>query len=152
MQKGSTDRFAVSRRVRVLISVAVTVVVLLLVVPGLLNSYVDWSWFGEVGFRNVWITVLLSMVTIFVAVAVLVGGSALLAMALAYRTRLIFVPTKRDNDPIAQYRTLAMRRPRLLSWGVASALAVLRGLAGQGSWVTAQLFLHGEPFGVTDPE
>ncbi|ART71383.1 membrane protein [Mycobacterium dioxanotrophicus] len=152
MQNGSADRFAVSRRVRVLIGSAVTAVVLLLVVSGPLNSYVDWLWFGEVGFRNVWITVLLTRVAIFIAVALLVGGSVLLAMALAYRTRLIFVPTKRDNDPIAHYRTLAMRRPRLLSWGVASAVAALCGLVGQGNWVTVQLFLHGEPFGITDPE
>ncbi|WP_018601269.1 UPF0182 family protein [Mycobacterium sp. 155] len=152
MQNGPTDRPAVSNRARILISAAVAVVVLLLVVPRLLNSYVDWLWFGEVGFRNVWITVLLTRVALFVAVTLLVGGSVLLAMTLAYRTRLIFAPTQRDNDPATLYRALAMRRPRLLSWGVASAIAALCGLVGQTSWVTAQLFLHGEPFGIADPE
>ncbi|OKH83945.1 hypothetical protein EB73_39405 [Mycobacterium sp. SWH-M3] len=152
MQQGSTNRFSASRRARALIIAAVTVVVLLLVVPGLLNSYVDWLWFGEVGFRRVWATVLLTRAAVFGAVALLVGGSLLAAMMLAYRTRLVFVPAKRDNDPLAQYRTLAMRRPRLLSCGIAASIAALCGLVGQTSWSTVQLFLHGAQFGTTDPE
>jgi uncharacterized membrane protein (UPF0182 family) len=152
MQTRSTDRIPVSKGARALIIAIVAVVVLLLVVPGLLNSYVDWLWFGEVGFRPVWVTVLLTRVAIFVAVALLVGGSVLLAMTLAYLTRLVFVPAKCDNDPLAQYRTLAMHRPRLLSCGIAAAIAALCGLIGQTSWATVQLFLHGEPFGTADPE
>ena len=131
---------------------AVGLIVLLLVGPRLVDAYVDWLWFGEVGFRSVWVTVLLTRVAIFVAVAVVVGGTVLLALMLAYRSRPVFVPGARPNDPIAPYRTQVMRRPRLFGWGVAVAVGVLCGLIAQSNWVTVQLFLHGGSFGIVDPE
>jgi Uncharacterised protein family (UPF0182) len=57
----------------VLLLAAVGLIALLLVGPRLVDAYVNWLWFGEVGFRSVWVTVLLTRVAIFVAVA-LVGG------------------------------------------------------------------------------
>jgi hypothetical protein len=51
---------------------------------------------------------------------------------LAYRSRPVFVPAARPNDPIAPYRTQVMRRSRLFGWwGVAVALGVLCGLIAQ---------------------
>jgi uncharacterized protein len=47
---------------------------------------------------------------------------------LAYRSRPVFVPAARPNDPIAPYRTQVMRRSRLFGWGVAVAVGVLCGL------------------------
>ncbi len=87
--------------------------------------------FGEVGFRSVWVTVLLTRVAIFVAVALVVGGTVFLALMLAYRSRPVFVPAARPNDPIAPYRTQVMRRSRLFGWGVAVAVGVLCGLIAQ---------------------
>src|SRR5258705_4809581 len=60
-----------SRRARVLLLASVGLIALLLV--GLVDAYVNWLWFGEVGFRSVWVTVLLTRVAIFVAVALVVG-------------------------------------------------------------------------------
>ena len=140
------------RRARVLLMVAVGLIALLLVGPRLVDAYVDWLWFGEVGFRSVWVTVLLTRVAIFVAVALVVGGTVLLALMLAYRSRPVFVPAARSNDPIAPYRTQVMRRPRLFGWSVAVAVGVLCGLIAQSNWVTVQLFLHGGSFGIVDPE
>jgi hypothetical protein len=87
-------------------------VALLLVGPRLVDAYVNWLGFGEVGFRSVWVTVLLTRVAIFVAVALVVGGTVFLARMLAYRSRPVFVPAARPNDPIAPYRTQVMRRSR----------------------------------------
>jgi uncharacterized protein len=58
----------------VLLLAAVGLIALLLVGPRLVDAYVDWLWFGEVGFRSVWVTVL-TRVAIFVAVALVVGGT-----------------------------------------------------------------------------
>jgi uncharacterized membrane protein (UPF0182 family) len=58
----------------VLLLAAVGLIALLLVGPRLVDAYVDWLWFGE-GFRSVWVTVLLTRVAIFVAVALVVGGT-----------------------------------------------------------------------------
>ena len=141
-----------SRRARVLLMVAVGFIVLLLVGRRLVDFYVDWLWFGEVGFRTVWVTVLLTRVAIFVAVALVVGSIVFLALMLAYRSRPAFVPAARPNDPIAQYRDQVMRRSRLVGLSVAAAVVLLCGLIAQSNWVTVQLFLHGDSFGIEDPE
>ena len=141
-----------SRRARVLLMVAVGLIALLLVGPRLIDTYVDWLWFGEVGFRSVWATVILTRVAIFVAVALVVGGTVFLALMLAYRSRPVFVPAARPNDPIAQFRDRVMRRSRLFGLGFAVAVGLLCGLIAQSNWVTVQLFLHGGSFGVVDPE
>jgi hypothetical protein len=125
-----------SRRARVLLRASVGLIVLLLVGPRLVDAYVDWLWFGEVGFRSVWVTVLVTRLAIFVAVTVVMGGTVLLALMLAYRTRPVFVPGTRSNDPIAPYRTQVLRRPRLFGCGVAVAVGVLSGLIAQSNWVT----------------
>ncbi len=142
---------SMSRRARVLM-VAVGLFALLLVGPRLVDVYVDWLWFGEVGFRSVWVTVILTRLAIFVAVSLVVGGAVFLALLVAYRSRPVAVPPARPNDPIAPYRTQVMRRSRLLGWGVAVTVGVLCGLIAQSNWVTVQLFLHGGSFGITDPE
>ena len=141
-----------SRRARLLLKVAVGFIVLLLVGRRLVDFYVDWLWFGEVGFRTVWVTVLLTRLAIFVAVALVVGSIVFLALMLAYRSRPVFVPAARPNDPIAPYRDQVMRRSRLVGLSVAAAVGLLCGLIAQSNWVTVQLFLHGGSFGIEDPE
>ena len=82
----------------------------------------------------------------------MVGGAVFLALMLAYRSRPIFLPETRPNDPIAPYRTQVMRRPRLFAWGAAVTVGVVCGLIAQGNWATVQLFVHGGSFGIVDPE
>src|SRR5690349_6646594 len=103
-----------TRRSRILIGVAVAVVLLLLVGPRFIDTYVDWLWFGELGYRSVFTTVVLTRIVVFLAVAVLVGGIVFAALALAYRTRPVFVPTTGPNDPVARYRTAVMTRLKLI--------------------------------------
>lgn len=57
-----------------LLLAAVGLIALLLVGPRLVDACVNWLWFGEVGFRSVWVTVLLTRVAIFVTVALVVGA------------------------------------------------------------------------------
>ena len=57
---GHFPRQTLSRRARVLLLAAVVLIALLLVGPRLVAAYVNWLWFGEVGFRSVPVTVLLT--------------------------------------------------------------------------------------------
>jgi uncharacterized protein len=141
-----------SRRGRVLLFAAVGLIALLIVGRPLVDLYVNWLWFGEVGYRNVWTTVLLTRVAIFVVVALVVGGAVFLAMLVAYRARPVYVSAAQAKDPIAPYRTLVMRRPRWFGMGIAAAIGVLCGLIAKSNWVTVQLFLHGGSFGTPDPQ
>src|SRR6202165_3317009 len=141
-----------TRRSRILIAVALAVVVLLLVGPRLIDGYVDWLWFGELGYRSVFTTVLFTRIIIFLVVSVLIGAIVFAGLALAYRTRPVFVPTTGPNDPVARYRTAVMSRLRLIGIGVPAVIGVLGGIVAQSYWVRVQLFLHGGSFGITDPQ
>ncbi|MEZ0367342.1 UPF0182 family protein [Mycobacterium sp. pUA109] len=141
-----------TRRSRILIGLALAVIVLLLVGPRLVDGYVDWLWFGEVGYRAVFTTVLVTRLLVFVIVGLLVGGIVFGGLALAYRTRPVFVPANGANDPVARYRTVVMSRLRLFGIGVPAAIGLLAGVIAQTYWVRIQLFLHGGSFGVDDPQ
>ncbi|MFB1295145.1 UPF0182 family protein [Mycobacterium sp. pW049] len=141
-----------TQRSRVLIAVALTAVVLLLLGPRLIDTYVDWLWFGELGYRSVFTTQIVTRTVIFFVVAILLGAVVFAALALAYRTRPVFVPTAGPNDPIARYRTAVMARLRLVGIGVPAFIGVLAGFVAQSYWQQVQLFLNGSSFGVTDPQ
>ena len=63
-----------TRRSRILITVALVVVLLLLIGPRLVDAYVDWLWFGELGYRSVFTTKLVTRIVIFLVVGLLIGG------------------------------------------------------------------------------
>ncbi|MBX7434919.1 UPF0182 family protein [Mycobacterium sp. Y57] len=141
-----------TRRSRVLIAVSLAAVLLLLIGPRFIDTYVDWLWFGELGYRSVFTTQVMTRIIIFLVVTVFIAGVVFAAMALAYRTRPVFVPTAGPNDPIARYRTAVMSRLRLIGIGVPLFIGVLAGFVAQSYWDRAQLFLHGGSFGITDPQ
>ncbi|WP_433711246.1 UPF0182 family protein [Nocardia sp. CA-084685] len=143
---------SLSRRSRVLLVAAIILAALLLLGPRLTDTYTNWLWFGEVGFRNVYLTVLRTRILLFIVVALFVGLVVWLALLLAYRTRPVFIPVAGPNDPIARYRTTVMSRLKLFGIGIPLVLGVLSGLVAQSNWVTVQLFLNGDSFGQKDPQ
>ncbi|RRQ26422.1 membrane protein [Rhodococcus sp. Eu-32] len=143
---------SLSRRSRILLVLALVLAALLLVGPRLIDTYTNWLWFGEVDFRQVYTTMLVTRALLFLIVGVLVGGVVFLALLLAYRNRPVFVPVAGPNDPIARYRTTVMSRLRLFGIGIPVAFGVISGLIAQTNWVVVQLFLHGGDFGRVDPQ
>src|SRR6201997_2974605 len=140
-----------TRRSRILILIALGVIVLLLAGPRLIDAYVDWLWFGELGYRSVFTTVLVTRIVVFLIAGLLVGGIVFAGIAVAYRTRPVFVPSS-NNDPVARYRSVVVSRLRLVGIGIPSAVGLLAGIIAQSYWVRIQLFLHGGDFGVKDPQ
>jgi uncharacterized protein len=140
-----------TRRSRILIVIAFGVITLLLAGPRLIDAYVDWLWFGELGYRSVFTTVLVTRLVVFLVAGLLVGGIVFGGLALAYRTRPVFVPSN-ENDPVARYRTFVLTRLRLVSIGIPASIGVLAGIIAQNYWVRVQLFLHGGDFGIRDPQ
>lgn len=140
-----------SRRGRILITVGVVALALLITGSQLLGTYVNWLWYGEVGFRGVFTTVLLTRLAQLAVAGVLVGGLLALNLVIAYRTRPVFVPVVGPEDPIAPYRTAIVQRLRLVGIGVPVAIGLIAGLSAMGDWRTVQLFLNATPFGISDP-
>ncbi|RMI35202.1 UPF0182 family protein [Nocardia stercoris] len=141
-----------SRRNRLLLAAALVVAGLLLVGPRLIDTYTSWLWYGEVGYRRVFTTVLVTRLLLFLIVGVVVGAVIWLALFLAYRGRPVFIPVAGPNDPIARYRTTVMGRLRLFGIGIPAVVGLLSGLVAQSNWVTVQLFLHGGAFHRQDPQ
>jgi uncharacterized membrane protein (UPF0182 family) len=140
-----------TRRSRILIAIALAVIVLLLAGPRLIDAYVDWLWFGELGYRSVFTTVLVTRLAVFLLVGLAVGGIVFGGLALAYRTRPVFVPSN-GNDPVVRYRAAVMSRLRLVGIGIPAVIGLLAGIIAQTYWVRILLFLHGGDFGVRDPQ
>jgi uncharacterized membrane protein (UPF0182 family) len=141
-----------SRRSRILLIIGVVVLVGLITGSRLLDTYVNWLWFGEVGFRSVYSTELVTRLLLFVAVGVLVGGLFAVNLIIAYRSRPVFVPVSGPEDPVSRYRAAVVRRLRLFAIGLPLIVGLIAGSAAQGDWQLVQLFLHGTTFGITDPE
>src|SRR3954464_2153826 len=141
-----------TRRSRILIAVALAVVLLLLFGPRMVDAYVDWLWFGELGYRSVFTTKIVTRVIVFLVAGVVMGTIVFAALALSYRTRPVFVPTNGPTDPVARYRTAVMTRLRLVGIGVPVLIGVITGFIVQTSWDTVQLFIHGGSFGIADPQ
>ena len=141
-----------TRRSRTLVWVAIAVVALLLIGPRFIDTYVDWLWFGELGYRSVFTTVLFTRLIVFLVAALAVGLIVFAGMALAYRTRPVFVPNVGPGDPVVRYRAAVMSKLKVYGIGVPAVIGLMAGLVAQSAWPTVQLFLHGGDFGITDPQ
>jgi uncharacterized membrane protein (UPF0182 family) len=141
-----------SRRAKVLLSIAGVLILVLIVGARLLDTYVDWLWFGEVGFRSVFTTVLLTRLILFFSIGLLVGGLLAVSLTIAYRTRPVFVPVSGADDPLAKYRSTIVQRVRLFGIGIPVIVGAIAGAAGQSDWQPVQLMLNAVPFGQVDPE
>jgi uncharacterized membrane protein (UPF0182 family) len=135
-----------------LIAVGAAALLLLIIGSRLVDTYVDWLWFGEVGFRSVFSTVLVTRLLQLLIVGLVVGGLLALNIVIAYRTRPVFVPVGGPEDPVARYRTAILARLRLFGVGVPVVVGLIAGLSALGDWQTVQLYLHGTSFGVSDPQ
>jgi len=73
-----------------LVGLAVAAIVWFLFV----GVYVDWLWFGEVGFREVFATRAVTRIVLFVVAGLGGGGLVFASLYLGYRSRPVFVPTR----------------------------------------------------------
>ncbi|QTJ67239.1 UPF0182 family protein [Rhodococcus sp. ZPP] len=151
MQRAEQVR-PLSRRAMVWTAVLAVFAAVLVFGPRLIAVYTEWLWFGEVGYREVWGRVLITRLLSFAVVTALVGGLIFLVLLWAYRARPLFAAAVSKKDPIEEYRTVVMSRPRLFGIGIPLLFALPFGLSAQSRWETVQLFLNGGSFGTVDAE
>lgn len=142
----------VSRRGRIVIGVLVGLFVILSLLGTFTSVYVNWLWFGEVGFRNVYRTILLTKIVLFLIVglvlAVIIGAN----VYLAYRIRPPFRPMSQEQENLERYRVALEPRKRLAFGGLLALIFIIAGASGQGDWKTWQLWRNGTSFGVQDAQ
>lgn len=135
-----------------MIWIGVAVLILLLVGPRAVSLTTDWLWFSDIGYTEVFSTIIWTRIIVFLVAAVLTAAIVFAAVAVAYRSRSVFVPSGIGPDPLARYRTTVMARIRWFAVLPPLLIGVLAGLVAQGSWSTVQVFLKGTSFGVKDPQ
>ncbi|MPY99588.1 MAG: membrane protein [Actinophytocola sp.] len=141
-----------TRRSRILLVVGGLALLALLLGSRLVGTYVNWLWYGEVEATNVYSTMVLTRVALFFIVGIVVAGAVAGSLAIAYRTRPVFVPVASEDDPLARYRSTVVARVRLFGIGIPALIGLIAGATAQADWRAIQLFLNGGEFGRTDPE
>ena len=141
-----------SRRAKIIIGVVVLLVLALSVLGSLVRMYVDWLWFGEVGYRQVFSTGLRTRFLLFT----LFGGLMALVIAanltIAYRFRPPFRPMSLEQQNLERYRTALEPRRRLIVIVVSAVLGIFTGITAQAQWQTWLQWRNGTPFGIDDPQ
>lgn len=135
-----------------LATVVMVLALLALLVPVIVNVYVDFQWFGEVGFRGVFAKTWVTRVILFILVGALFGAVVFLSMWLAWKNRPDTPVPLDPRSPQAIYRRMVESSHKPVLIGIPLVFALFAGLIGQASWRTVQLFLNGQEFGRTDPQ
>ncbi|MGI8666433.1 MAG: UPF0182 family membrane protein [Jatrophihabitans sp.] len=142
----------VSRRGKIAIGVLVALFVLLSVLGSLVSVYTNWLWFGEVGYRKVFRTILLTRVVLFLIVglvlAVIIGAN----VYFAYRMRPPFRPISQEQENLERYRVAVEPRKKLIFAALVVVIFIVAGMSGQGNWKIWQLWRNGASFGIKDPQ
>jgi len=142
----------VSRRGKIVIGVLASLFILLSVLGSLVRVYTNWLWFGEVGYRGVFSTILWTRVVLFLAVglvlAVIIGSNVFLA----YRMRPPFRPISQEQENLERYRVALEPRKRLIFGALVALIFIASGMSAQSNWKIWQLWRNGVSFGVKDPQ
>ncbi|HEX7353808.1 MAG TPA: UPF0182 family protein [Mycobacteriales bacterium] len=141
------------RRVAIIGGIVAAIVVLLILLATVGTSlYVNLLFYRSIGFSNVFATQVWTRLVLFVIFAIVGAAAAAVNLVLAYRLRPSYVPMSAEQRQLEAYRTsaAALRIPLLVVVTVIVALSF--GLSAQGRWKTVLLWLHGQSFGVKDPQ
>ncbi|HEU4348588.1 MAG TPA: UPF0182 family protein [Actinoplanes sp.] len=141
-----------SRRAKIIIGVVVLLVLVLSVLGSLVRLYVDWLWFGEVDYRQVFTTGLRTRIFLFAFFGLLMAGVIAANLLLAYRLRPPFRPMSLEQQNLERYRSALEPRRKLIVVLVSGILGVFTGITAQAQWQTWLLWRNGTRFGIDDPQ
>src|SRR4051812_7801300 len=141
-----------SRRAKLVIGAIAVLLVLFTVIGTLTNVYVDYLWFDETKYTEVFWTELQTRVLLFAVAGIATGGLVALAVYLAYRFRPTFRPMSLEQQNLERYRQSLEPRRGLVLTAVAVVLGLFAGFTAQGSWQTWLTFRNSTDFGRTDPQ
>jgi uncharacterized membrane protein (UPF0182 family) len=132
------------------IAFALIVVLLLLAGPSLLRFYTDWLWFGEVGYQQVYLTMLRTQGTLFTTAFVMAVGWFLLNLRVALASVGDLHPVFTTREGI-EVTLPSGKQLRGIATAAATLLAMIIGLYAAGRWEVWLTWRHGVPFNVADP-
>src|SRR5918911_2207277 len=141
-----------SRRAKLVIGVVAVLLVLFTVVGTLTNLYVDYLWFDETKYTEVFWTEVQTRALLFAVAGLATGGLVALSIHLAYRFRPTFRPMSLEQQNLERYRQSVEPRRKVVLTAVGVVLGLFAGITAQGSWQTWLTFRNSTDFGKTDPQ
>jgi uncharacterized protein len=130
--------------------VIVVLAVLFLGGPPLLRFYTDWLWFGEVGYQQVFTTIVRSEASLFTITFVIA------VLWLVFNLRLALGSMREGRPIFTTQQGIEVALPgrqqlRTIASAIAMILAGLIGLYASSQWETWVLWQKAVPFGQQDP-
>jgi uncharacterized membrane protein (UPF0182 family) len=143
---------ALSRRAKSVIGIVAVLLMLFTIIGTLTNVYVDYLWFDETKYTEVFWTEVQTRALLFAVAGVATGGLTALAVYLAYRFRPTFRPMSLEQQNLERYRQSLEPRRKVVLTAMAVVLGLFAGFTAQGSWQTWLTFRNATDFGQTDPQ
>lgn len=132
--------------------VSIAVGILAAILFALLSAagvYTDWLWFDQLGYEEVFLTQIAGQVIAFAVGFVVMALLVSIGLALAWRTRPIYLKLPGES-PFQAYQTLLESLRKVVMVGVPAIIGIGGGLVFAREWEVAALWLNGEDFGQTD--
>jgi len=144
--------FSVSRRGRIAIGIVAVLLFLATVANSLVGVFIDWLWFGEVGYRGVFSSILQTRIILILVfgllMALIIGGNVLIV----YLVKPPFRPLSPEQQNLERYRVTLESRKKLAFGGLLALMGLAAGLSAQTNWQAWMLWHNGGDFGVKDPQ
>jgi uncharacterized protein len=141
-----------SRRAKLVLGAIAVLLVLFTAIGTLTNVYVDYLWFDETNYTEVFWTELQTRALLFAVAGAATGGLVALAVYLAYRFRPTFRPMSLEQQNLERYRQSVEPRRGLVLTRVGVILGLFAGFTAQSSWETWLQFRNSTNFGRVDPQ
>ncbi|WP_245159972.1 UPF0182 family protein [Blastococcus sp. CT_GayMR19] len=141
-----------SRRAKLVLGAVGVLLVLFTAIGTLTNVYVDYLWFDETGYTEVFWTELQTRSLLFAVAGIAVGGLTALSIYLAYRFRPTFRPMSLEQQNLERYRQSLEPRRGLVLTAIGVVLGLFAGFTAQSSWETWLGFRNSTEFGKTDDQ
>ncbi|WP_435770870.1 UPF0182 family membrane protein [Nocardioides sp. SYSU DS0651] len=137
------------RRARAFVITGVILVVGFFLLTAFASIYTDRLWYKEVGYGQVFSTLLWTRVGLFLVFGVLMGAAVAVNMHLAYRFRPLFRMAGGDGS-VDRYRDAVTPIRSWLLGGVALVVGIFAGTSAIGQWRSYLMWRNGEEFGEED--
>src|SRR3978361_961968 len=129
-----------SRRAKLVLGAIAVLLVLFTAIGTLTNIYVDYLWFAETHYTEVFWTELQTRVLLFAVAGVATGGLTALAIHLAYRHRPASRRISLEQQNLERYRQSLEPRRGVVLTAVAVVLGLFAGFTAQCSRQTRLSF------------
>ena len=136
-------------RARALVITGVVLVVAFFTLTTFASIYTDRLWYDEVGYGQVFSTMLWTRIGLFLVFGLFMGAAVAVNMYLAYRFRPLFRVPGSDGS-VDRYRDAVTPIRTWLLAGVATVVGIFAGTSALGNWRTFLLWRHAQPFGEED--